>query len=87
MLIDDVIGEIKNYKGVSTHKAAFDIYRLLEGNKRLFLSKMNPENFNHLLNNFEHLTYANPKEYNTSGYIREYNTTYDLLLFYIDRIV
>ncbi len=87
MLINDIIVEIKDYKGVFTHKAAFDIYRLLEGNKNLFLAKMDSDNFNHLLSNFEKLTYANSKDYNTPGYIREYNTLYDLLLFYLDRIV
>ena len=87
MYINDVIGEIKNYKGVSTHKAAFGIYRLLDGNKHLFLQKMNADNFNHLHSNFENLTYGNPKEYNTPSYEREYNTLYDLLLFYLDRIV
>ena len=48
---------------------------------------MNPDNFNHLLTSFEKLTYENPKEYSTSGYAREYQSQYDLLLFYLDRIV
>jgi len=48
---------------------------------------MSPENFNHLLTNFENLTYASPKDYQTSGYARDYKTHYDLLLFYLDRIV
>jgi hypothetical protein len=87
MLIDDVIGEIRNCKNASVHKSAFDIYRLLENNKTLFLKKMNPDNFNHLLTTFENLSYGNPKDYNTAGYAREYNTAYDLLLFYLDRIV
>lgn len=87
MLLEDIIGEIKNYKSVSTHKAAFDIFKLLEGNKDLFLEKMNPDNFNHLLSSFENLTYGNPKDYNTPSYTREYKTLYDLLLFYLDRIV
>lgn len=86
MIIDDVIGEIKNYKGVSTHKAAMDIFKLLEGNKDLFLAKMNPDNFNYLLSNFENMSYGNPKDYHTPGYAREYKTLYDLMLFYLDRI-
>ena len=87
MLINDVILEIKNYKNISIHKSALDIYKLLEGNRDVFLKKTNPDNFNHLLSSFENLTYENPKEYMTSGYAREYQSQYDLLLFYLDRIV
>lgn len=87
MLINDVILEIKNYSNTSIHKSALDIYKLLEGNRDMFLKKMNADNFNHLLTSFEKLCYENPKEYNTSGYAREYQSQYDLLLFYLDRIV
>jgi hypothetical protein len=87
MLINDIILEIKNYKNASIHKSSLDIYKLLEGNKHVFVNKINEENFNHLLSNFENLTYASPKDYHTSGYEREYKTQYDLLLFYLDRIV
>lgn len=87
MLINDIILEIKNYNNTSIHKSALDIYKLLEGNRDVFLKKMNAENFNHLHKNFENLSYANPKEYSTLGYAREYQSQYDLLLFYLDRIV
>ena len=78
MLINDVILEIKNYKNSSVHKSALDIYKLLEGNREVFLKKMNPDNFNHLLMSFEKLCYENPKEYTTTGYQRDYQTQYDL---------
>lgn len=87
MLIQDIILEIKNYKNNSIHKSAMDIYRLLEGNKALFFNKINDNNFNHLITNFEKLAYENPKEYNSPAYEREFRSLYDLLLFYLDRIV
>jgi hypothetical protein len=87
MLINDIILEIKNYKNASIHKSALDIYKLLESNKDVFLKKLNEENFNHILTSFESLSYANPKDYQTQAYTREYQTQYDLLLFYLDRIV
>lgn len=87
MLINDVILEIKNYKNSSVHKSALDIYKLLEGNRDVFLKAMNADNFNHLLTGFEKLCYENPKEYNTASYAREYQSQYDLLLFYLERIV
>ncbi len=87
MLINDVILEIKNYKNASIHKSALDIYKLLDSNRDVFLSKMNVDNFNHVLKRFESLTYSNPKEYTSSSYAREYQSQYDLLLFYLERIV
>jgi hypothetical protein len=87
MVINDIILEIKNYKNNSIHKSSLDIYNLLENNKHVFIDKIDPDNFKHLLTSFENLTYANPKEYNTASYKREFQTQYDLLLFYLDRIV
>lgn len=87
MLINDIILEIKNYRNTSIHKSALDIHRLLEGNKEMFVKKMNSDDFNHLLMSFEKLSYENPKEYNTVSYAREYRLKYDLLLFYLDKIV
>lgn len=86
MRIKDVIEEIKNYKGVSIHKSALDIFKLLENNKALFVEEMSVDSFNHLFNKFENMTYTSPKDYNTSSYEREFKTNYDLLLFYLDRI-
>ena len=87
MRINDVILEIKKYQNSSVHKSALDIFRLLETNQALFTDKMDSNNFNHLLKGFEDLSYANPKDYNTTSYQREYQTHYDLLVFYLDKIV
>jgi len=87
MLINDIILEIKNYSNSSVRKSALDIYKLLEGNQLLFLKKMDAADFNHLLVAFENLAYANPQEYKTIGYEREFQSKYALLLFYLDRIV
>ncbi|MES2567913.1 MAG: hypothetical protein V4565_13655 [Bacteroidota bacterium] len=86
MVLKDLIDEIRNYKNTSAHKSALDIHRLLDSNKDLFLEKMNPDNFKHLLIGFESLSYGNPNDYNTPSFIREYDTLYKLLLFYLDRI-
>ena len=87
MQINDVILEIKNLKNSSVHKSALDIFRLLDTNKTLFVDKMDSDNFSHLLNGFEQLSYANPKEYATTSYQRDYQTHYDLLVFYLSKIV
>ena len=82
-----MILEIKNLKNSSVHKSALDIFRLLETNRTLFVDKMDSDNFSHLLNAFEQLSYANPKEYATTSYQRDYQTHYDLLVFYLGKIV
>lgn len=87
MQLNDVILEIKNLKNSSIHKSALDIFRLLETNRTLFVYKMDSDNFSHLLNGFEQLSYANPKEYATTSYQRDYQTHYDLLVFYLSKIV
>jgi len=87
MQINDVILEIKNLKNSSLHKSALDIFRLLETNKIVFVDKMDSDNFTHLLKVFEQLSYANPKEYATTSYQRDYQTHYDLLVFYLSKIV
>jgi hypothetical protein len=87
MLLNDVILEIKNYSNASIHKSALDIFQLLEANQSSFLKKMDAVDFKQLLVSFENLAYANPKEYQTIGYEREYQSKYALLLFYLDRIV
>ena len=87
MQLNDVILEIKNLKNSSIHKSALDIFRLLETNRTLFVDKMDSDNFNHLLKGFEQLSYANPKEYATTSYQRDYQTQYDLLVFYLSKIV
>jgi hypothetical protein len=53
----------------------------------MFLKKMDPIDFKQLHIAFENLAYANPNEYQTIGYEREYQSKYALLLFYLDRIV
>lgn len=87
MLINDIILEIKNYSNSSLHKSALDIFNLLEANQAMFIKKMDPMDFKQLLNGFENLAYAHPKEYQTSSYEREYQSKYALLLFYLDRII
>lgn len=82
-----MILEIKNLKNSSLHKSALDIFRLLETNKIVFVDKMDSDNFTHLLKVFEQLSYANPKEYATTSYQRDYQTHYDLLVFYLSKIV
>lgn len=87
MRLRQIIDEIKSLKADPTHKATMDICRMLENNKRLFLQKIEEDNFNQVYSNFEHLSQSNSKDYHTSGYIRDYEQAHHLLSFYFDRIL
>jgi len=87
MLLKDVILEIQQIEKSFIHKTAFDIHHLLKINKKLLLIKINISDYSYLLKTFEDLTYADPKEYNSLSYEREFETAYNLLLFYLNKII
>jgi len=87
MRLTDLIEEIKNLKSFPSHKSTMDICRMLGNNRRLFVQKIDEENFNSVLSNFENLSNARPIEYNTSSYNRDYEQAHSLLTFYFDRII
>jgi hypothetical protein len=87
MRLPDLIEEIKSLKTSPSHKSTMDICRMLENNRRLFLQKIEEENFKSVLTNFENLSSVRPVEYNTSSYNRDYEHAHSLLSFYFDRII
>lgn len=87
MRLNDLIGEIKSLKSLPSHKSTMDICRILENNRRLFIQKVEEENFNFVLSNFVNLSNTRPVEYNTSSYNRDYEQAHSLLSFYFDRII
>jgi hypothetical protein len=87
MDIHSIINEIRNLQRTPTHKAALDIFRLLDNNSDRLQQKIDPDNFRMILKAFEALSEARPGELNTPSYKREYEQKYELLLFYLDRIL
>ncbi len=87
MRILQIINEIKTLKNNPTHKSTIDICRLLENNEVLFLEKIELDNYNHLIKNFEQLSQVNAKEYNTPNYINDYEKAHSILSFYVDRVI
>ncbi|MDO8998701.1 MAG: hypothetical protein Q7W45_02970 [Bacteroidota bacterium] len=85
--IQQLIVELKDLKKESNHKSALHIYRLMENNKRVFLDKMDANDFNFIHSNFESLSYGNPKEYNTPSFIRDYEKYFESLMFHLNKIV
>lgn len=85
--VEQIIDEIKELRNETNHRSALRIYNLLENNKKLFLEKMEPDNFKYLANSFEDLSEVATKEYNTPGFKRDYTKNFEGLLFHLNRIV
>jgi hypothetical protein len=86
MLLDQVINEIKQLKHAPNRRSAIEIARMLGGNKRAFLQSMDPENFEILLQDFERLADAHATEYQNESYKRDFTKSYNLLMFYLEKI-
>ncbi len=87
MNIHELVDQLRNYKDQINHRSTLEIYNLLENNKNLFLKYIDQENFTPLLSHFETLSYSSPKDYTSDDYKREFQKLYDLLLFYVERII
>ena len=87
MLLDQVINEIRQLKNAPNRRSAIEIVRMLEGNKRLFLRSVDAHNFEILFHDFEKLADAHATEYLSDSYKREYEKSYNLLMFYLDKII
>lgn len=85
--IRQIIEEIKDLEKDATHRATLRIYSLLENNRRLFLEKMETDDFEHLLAGFEALTERSPVDYATSAYKDDFRKNYQALAFYLNRII
>lgn len=87
MRLHDLINEIQELSTNTPRKAAFDIYNILENNKILFASCMDTDVFNQLLNAFEKMAYANANEFNSPNYKDEFQKAYNLLAFYLGKVI
>ena len=85
--INGIIEDIKSLRNDPTYRSALYISNLLQNNKHLFLNKMPETDFNYLLKNFDELSYSSPKDHNTSGFKRNFETYFESLLFHLNKIV
>ena len=84
--IAQLISEIRDINPEPNHKNAIYLFRILEGNSKLFLAHMDAETFLPLLKRFSALADSSAKEFQTD-YVREdYRRANELLLFYLNRI-
>ncbi len=87
MRIHDLINEIQEMSSNTPRKAAFDIYNVLENNKTMFSAAMDAGTFAQILNTFEKLAYSSAAEFNTPQYKEEFQKVYNLLSFYLSKVI
>lgn len=87
MRIHDLINEIHELSRNTPRKAAFDIYNILENNKTIFAAGMDADTFRQILSTFEKMAYSSASEFNTPTYKEEFQKTYNLLSFYLGKII
>lgn len=87
MRLHDLINEIHELQNNTPRKAAFDIYNILENNKMLFAPVMDADVFEQLLKSFENMAYAGAAEFNSPHYKDDFQKSYNLLSFYLDKVI
>lgn len=87
MRLHEIIDEINNLKNPSPHKAALDIFNLLENNRALFLEKLDPSDFRAIHAGFEALAYGNPREYASNAYVSDFERLQASLRYQLNKIL
>jgi len=87
MRIHQLIEELRNIEPVASHKSALDIGRMLSGNRTIFLKHIDGEVYKQLLKQFEELSSGRPGFYQSAGFKREYEAAYNLLMFYLGKVI
>ena len=87
MRLHDLINEIQGLGTNTPRKAAFDIYNILENNKVLFEGCMDADTFRQILNAFEKMAYSSSAEFSTASYKDEFFKNYNLLSFYLGKVI
>ena len=87
MRLHDLINEIQELSTNTPRKAAFDIYNILENNKKLFEPCMDADTFRQILNAFEKMAYSSSAEFSTASYKDEFLKSYNLLAFYLGKVI
>lgn len=85
--VRQIIEEIRELEKEQTHRSSMRIYTLLENNRKLFLEKIDADDFKYLLSAFKSLTEKTPAEYGSSAYRNEFQKNFQLLAFHLGRVI
>lgn len=84
--IAQLIAEIREIGSVANHRNSIQLHRILDGNRALFLTQLEAENFNPIVKRFEDLADSSAKEFQSDYFKQDYSRQYELLLFYLNRL-
>ncbi|PBQ30644.1 hypothetical protein CNR22_02265 [Sphingobacteriaceae bacterium] len=81
-----MIDEIRGLRQETNHRSSLRILNLMQNNKKLFLEEVDPDYLEMAIKNFEDLCDTPSKDYNTPGYIRDYEKYYESLMFHLNKV-
>ncbi len=82
-----IIDEIKDLQKEKNRRSSMHILNLLENNRKLFLDKMDAADYDFALRNFDELSQTQPKDHNSPGFLRDYEKSFESLLFHLNKII
>lgn len=86
MRIHQLTEEIKQYNE-PTRKSAYELFRLLDNNRKMFAEHLDADIVNSICTAFEDLSNAHPSTYGSPSFIREFETHYQSLLYNLDKVI
>jgi len=84
--LEQMIDEIKGLRNETNHRSSLRILNLMQNNKKLFLEEVDPDYLEMAIKNFESICDTPSKDYNTPGYIRDYQKYYESLMFHLNKV-
>ena len=86
MRVNQIIVEIREKMDQPSHRAAYDVYNLLNNNRALFRGHIDEADLRILLADLETLSETHPTNYDTESFRRETGRVLQRLAFFFDRI-
>jgi hypothetical protein len=86
MRIHQLTEEIKQY-AEPTKKSAYELFRVLDNNRKLFSEHLDAATVNSISAAFEELSNAHPSDYGSPAFVRAFEIQYQSLLYHLQRVI
>lgn len=85
--IDQLIEDIRELKLEANRRSAHRIYTMLDGHRKEFQDKIDPDYLAMALKSFEALSETNMSQAGSEAFKRDYDKSFEGLLFHLNRIL
>lgn len=85
--LNQLLEDIRELRHERNRRSAHRIFNMLEGHKKEFSEKIDPDYLALALHTFETLSEASSGESTTDEFKREFEKAYESLLFHLNRIL